>query len=99
MDLENAFDRVPQEVVQWSMRELCVENWLVRGVMAMYDGQKTSVRVNGVQREDFEVKVGVHQGPVLSPILFIMVLEAKSQEFRGGAPWELLYADDLVWKR
>ena len=33
---------------------------------------------------------------VLSPLLFIMVLEALSQEFRVGCPWELLYADDLV---
>ena len=62
----------------------------------MYDGPKTSVTVNGVQSEHFEVKVGVHQGSVLSPILFIMVLEAMSQEFRGSFPWELLHADDLV---
>ena len=82
--------QLPQEVVQWSMRKLCVEDWLVRVVMAMYDGPKTSARVNGVQSEDFEVKVGVYQGSVLSPILFIMVLEALSQEFRGGLPWELL---------
>ena len=32
----------------------------------------------------------------MSPFLFIMVLEAISQEFRGGSPCELLYADDLV---
>ena len=97
MDLEKALDRVPQKVVQWSMRKLLVENWLVRVVMVMYDVRpKISVRVNGVQSEDFEVKVGVHQGSVLSPILFVMVLEAISQEFRGGSLWELLYADDLV---
>ena len=42
------------------------------------------------------MKLGVHQGSVLSPILFIMVLEAISQEFRGGSPCELLYADDLA---
>ena len=36
------------------------------------------------------VKVGVHQGSVLSPLLFIMVLEALSIEFRTGCPWELL---------
>ena len=29
-------------------------------------------------------------------MLFIMVLEALSHEFRTGSPWELLYADDLV---
>ena len=29
-------------------------------------------------------------------MLFIIVLEALSRKFRGGLPWELLYADDLV---
>ena len=53
---------MPQEVVHWSMRKLHVGDWLVRVVIAMHDGPKTSVRVNGVQSEDFEVKVGVHQG-------------------------------------
>jgi hypothetical protein len=42
------------------------------------------------------VIVGVHQGSVLSPLLFIIVLEALSREFRVGLPMELLYADDLV---
>ena len=36
--------------------------------------------------EEFEVKVGVHQGSVLSPLLFIIVLEALSREFRSGVP-------------
>ena len=38
----------------------------------------------------------VHQGSVLSPLLFIIVLEALSHEFWAGVPWEDLYADDLV---
>ena len=42
------------------------------------------------------MKVGVHQGSVLSPLLFIIVLEALSCEFRCGVPWEDFYADDLV---
>ena len=33
---------------------------------------------------------------MLSPLLFIIVLEALSREFRTGCPWELLYADDMV---
>ena len=44
----------------------------------------------------FSVRVGVHQGSVLSLLLFIIVLEALSREFREGLPMELLYADDLV---
>ena len=42
------------------------------------------------------MKVGVHQGSILSPLLFIIVLEALSHEFRASVPWEELYADDLV---
>ena len=54
------------------------------------------VRVNSTFSDPFDVKVGVHQGSVLSPLLFIIVLEALSREFRTCCPWELLYADDLV---
>jgi len=54
------------------------------------------VKVNGSVSRGFSVKVGVHQGSVLSPLLFIIILEALSKEFRVGQPLELLYADDLV---
>ena len=50
----------------------------------------------GTPSEKFGVGVGVHQGSVLSPLLFIIVLEALSGEFRTGCPWELLYIDDLM---
>ena len=46
--------------------------------------------------EEFEVKVGVHQGLVFSPLLFIIVLEALSQELSSGVRWEDRYADDLI---
>ena len=46
--------------------------------------------------EEFEVKVRVHQGSVLITLLFIIVLEALSCEFRSGVPSDDLYADDLV---
>jgi len=38
----------------------------------------------------------MHQGSALSPLLFVMVMEALSREFRVALPWDLLYADDLV---
>ena len=62
----------------------------------MYENVRSRVRVSSEYSEEFSVKVGVHQGSVLSPLLFIIVLDALSQEHRTGCPWELLYADDLV---
>ena len=56
----------------------------------------TKVRLNGRESNAFSVRVGVHQGSVISPLLFIIVLEALSKEFREGLPMELLYAHDLV---
>jgi len=38
----------------------------------------------------------MHQGSALSPLLFVIVMEALSREFRVALPWELLYADDLI---
>ena len=96
VDLEKAFDRVPREVVWWALRKLGVDEWIVSVIKSMYEGATTAVKVNGRMSKAFAVRVGVHQGSVLSPLLFIIVLEALSREFRGGLPMELLYADDLV---
>ena len=42
------------------------------------------------------MKYGLHQGSVLSPLLFAAVMDIVSSEVRSGLPSELLYADDLV---
>ena len=96
VDLEKAFDRIPRAVLWWALRSLGVEEWAVRVIQGMYSNARSRVRVNGQLSDEFKVQVGVHQGSVLSPLLFILVLEALSREFRTGVPWELLYADDLV---
>ena len=60
----------------------------------MYEGARTAVKIDGGESEEFGVKMGVHQGSVLSPMLFIFVMEALLREFRVGLPWKLLYADN-----
>jgi len=96
VDLEKAFDRVPRKVISWAMRKLRVEEWLVSAVISIYAGAKTVVRTVYGNSKSFAVKVGMHQGSALSPLLFVIVTEAISREFRVALPWELLYADDLA---
>ena len=62
-----------------ALRKLGVEEWTVRMVQGMYANAWNRVSVGEV----FEVKVGVHQGLVLSLLLFIIVLETLSRESLG----------------
>jgi len=96
--LEKAFDRVPREVIRWAMRKLVDEEWLVLAVMSIYTGAKTVVRTIYVNSNCFGEKVSMHQGSALSSLLFVIVMEALSREFRVHlhVPWELMYADNLV---
>ena len=55
-------------------------------VQGMYANARSSVCVSEGYSEEFEMKVGVHQGSVLSPLLFIIVLEALSRKFCSGVP-------------
>ena len=69
------------------MHKLGVEEWLVSAVMSMYTGAKTGVRTVYGSSKSFEVKVGMDQGSALRPLLFVIVMEAISREFRVALPW------------
>ena len=90
VDIEKEFDRVPRKVIWSALRKLGVVEWIVRLVQGMYANVQSRVCVGEGFNKEFEVKVRVHQGSVLSPLLFIIVLEALPREFWAGVP----YADD-----
>ena len=46
--------------------------------------------------EEYEIKVGMHQGSVMSPFLFAVVVDVITEFARESALSELLHADDLV---
>ena len=72
------------------------EEVLVRSVMSLYEGAKTRVRVDSELSEEFEVKIGMDQGSVLSPFLFAAVVDVVTEFAREGVLSQLLYVDDLV---
>ena len=83
VDIEKAFDRVPRKVLLWAMRKKELPEVLVRSVMSLYEGAKTRVRVDSELSEEFVVRVGMHQGSVLSPFLFALVVDFVTEFFRG----------------
>ena len=56
----------------------------------------TRVRVDSELLEEFVVKMGIHQGSVLSLFVFALVVDIVTEFAGEGALSELLYADDLV---
>ena len=96
VNLEKAFDRVPRKVMKLALRKKSLPEVLVKAVMSLYEGSRTKVRVGSVFAEEFGVRVGVHQGSVLSPLIFVIVVDAVSEHAREGLLNEILYADDLV---
>ena len=93
---EKAFDRVPRKVLEWAMRKKCIPEALVRSVMSLYEGAKTRVRVDSELSGEFDVKVGIHQGSVQSPISSALVIYVSTEFAREGALSESLYVNDLV---
>ena len=83
-------------MIWYALRKRGVPEYLVQSVMSLYNGCRTAVSVDGKLSDSFFVQVGVHQGSVLSPLLFIVVMDVLTECVRDGSLMELLYADDLV---
>ena len=97
VDLEKAFDTVPREMVMATLRWMGVPEAEVRMVEGTYENTTARVVVGEGASEEFEVKIGLRQGSVLSPLLFISVLDLiNSKTVVTDAMKKLLYADDLA---
>ena len=63
---------------------------------SLHEAANTRVIVDSELSEEFEAKMGLPQGSVLSTFLFTVVVDVVTEFAREGALSELLYADDLV---
>ena len=96
IDLEKAYDRVAREEL-WECLQLAeTSECYIRIIQDMYDGATTTVRSAAGLTEEFKVGVGLHQGSALSPFLFAIIIDRLTDDIRKDAPWDMLFADDIV---
>ena len=91
VDLEKAFNRVPRKVDKCALRKVRVGKSIIEVIFTMYSHCRIATNCTS---DVFDV--GVQQGFALSPLLFIIVMEALLRDFRVGLPWEIMDTDDLA---
>ncbi|VDO83209.1 unnamed protein product [Heligmosomoides polygyrus] len=96
LDLEKAFDCVPRGAIRYALRQHGIPEELIEWVRILFSCPISRVRAPAGTSMEFPISVGVHQGSALSPLLFVVVMDAISRDFQMAAPWTLLYADDVV---
>ena len=106
-DYEKAFDSVDRETLWKVLRHYGVPKKLVNMIKNSYEGMSCRVIHEGQLTKNFEVRTGVRQGCLLSPFLFILVIDwvmkTATKEKRNGIQWTMLtqlddldFADDLA---
>ena len=61
----------------------------------MYDSVSTNILTPVGITESFSIKVELHQGSLLSPFIFTVVMEEISKSIWEIVPWCMLFADEV----
>ena len=96
LDLKKAFDHVPLQLIWYSLCKHGVPEQLIKWVQMLYINTNSHVRHATGESDNFLVKVGVHQGSALSPLLFILVMDSITKDLQWEIPWTLLYANNIM---
>ncbi|XP_014677546.1 PREDICTED: RNA-directed DNA polymerase from mobile element jockey-like [Priapulus caudatus] len=92
VDLEGAFDSVWREAVVYKLADIGINGKLLLYIANYLTGRTARNLVNTYQSEWIKTELGVPQGSVISPILFIIFIK----DMTSNIPKKIGYADDLL---
>ena len=72
---------MPREVLWRCLDKKGVPVEYTRVIRDMYEGVRTRVRTVIGDTQDFSIDIGLHQGSVLSPFRFTVVMDELTREF------------------
>ncbi|VDO94294.1 unnamed protein product [Schistosoma margrebowiei] len=75
IDYEKEFDSVDRTTLWKLLRYYGVPQKIVNIIQSSYDGSHCKIVHGGQLTKSFEVKTGVRQGCLLSPFLFLLVID------------------------
>nr|KAG5700998.1 hypothetical protein BaRGS_022709 [Batillaria attramentaria] len=107
IDYEKAFDSVDREAPWKLLRHYGVPGKIISLILCTYKDMSCRIAHAGQLSESFEVKTGVRQGCLLSPFLFLLVIDwimkTTTTGRKNGIQWTLWtqlddpdFADDLA---
>ena len=106
IDFQRAFDSITRDYIWDILRAYGVPTKIIKLIKIFYDNYKCSVLHNGQLSDWFTVQTGVRQGCVISPLLFLVVVDWCMRSTLGngntGIRWtlnsfleDLDFADDI----
>lgn len=106
VDFERAFDTVSRDLLWRTLSSKGIPDKIVTLIRELYRESSSRVRFNGKDSQPFSSTTGVKQGCILSPTLFLLlldsVLEKTNTEAQNGIQWNISeklndidYADDI----
>nr|GEX37072.1 putative RNA-directed DNA polymerase, eukaryota, reverse transcriptase zinc-binding domain protein [Tanacetum cinerariifolium] len=102
VDFEKAFDSVGRKYLDYMLHNLSFGLTWMSWIKACLESSRTSILVNGSPTSEFSVKRGLRQRDILSPFLFIIVMEglhmALSEASHSGLinDWSPLNMDNII---
>jgi hypothetical protein len=80
IDLKKTYDKVPRNIMWWTLQKHKILTKYITLIKYMYDNVVTSVRTSDRDTNDFSINIGLHQGSVLSPYLFALVIDEVTRD-------------------